>query len=96
MTVIFTGPARKQVRDINAHSHKTYGPMTAQIYVQGMQNTLSHLDKNPGTGRKRDELGPNILSFPRGSHMIFYRLVPGGIEVLAVIHQRDDVGKYFS
>lgn len=96
MTVIFTGPARKQVRDINAHSHTTYGSMTAQIYVQGMQNTLSNLDKNPGTGRKRDELGPNIVSFTRGSHMIFYRVVPGGVEVLAVIHQRDDVGKCFS
>lgn len=96
MTVIFTGPARKQVRDIIAHSHKTYGPMTAQIYVQSMQNILSHLDKNPGTGRKRDELGPDIVSFPSGSHMICYRVIPVGIEVLAVIHQRDDVGKYFS
>lgn len=95
MTIIFTGPARKQVRAINAYSQINYGPTTAQIYVEGLQHTLTQLENNPGIGRNRDELGPDIMSFPAGGHIIFYRVITQGIEVLAVIHQRDDLGKFF-
>lgn len=38
-----------------------------------------------GVGRKRDELAPNLRSFPVGKHMIVYRPSENGIEVIRLL-----------
>lgn len=42
--------------------------------------------ENPGIGRKRDELRPNIRSLNEGSYLIFYRQIENGIEILRILH----------
>jgi len=54
------------------------------------------LAKSPGLGRSRDQdLGRGIRSFPVGRYAIFYRVVPGGIEVLRVLHGARDLPNLF-
>lgn len=46
-------------------------------------------------GRKRDELVPNLRSFPVGNYLIFYRPINQGIEVLRVLHGARDIPSIF-
>jgi toxin ParE1/3/4 len=49
------------------------------------------LVQNPLAGRLRPDLGQNVRSFPVERYIIFYTPVSHGIEVLRVIHGRQDI-----
>jgi toxin ParE1/3/4 len=49
------------------------------------------LADSPMIGRTRDELAPSLRSFPIGKHIIFYRPVSGGIEIIRVLHGAQDI-----
>ena len=42
-------------------------------------------------GRPRPEFAPNLRSIPEGSHVIFYRPIDDGIELIRVIHRARDL-----
>jgi toxin ParE1/3/4 len=42
--------------------------------------------QNPGMGRARDNLAAGLRSFPVGRYLIFYQVVPDGIELVRVLH----------
>ncbi len=46
-------------------------------------------------GKPRDELFPNIRSFPVDNYLIFYRPLDKGIEILRVISGYRDLEKLF-
>ena len=50
----------------------------------------------PTMGVSRDRLLEGLRSFPVKPYIIFYILVPDGIEILRIIHQSRDIEDYFS
>jgi len=50
---------------------------------------------SPPAGRLREDLAPSLRSFAVGKYLVFYRLVPGGIEVLRVLHGVRDLPSLF-
>ena len=49
----------------------------------------------PQIGRRRDELYPGLRSVPLEDYLIFYRLVPEGIEVMRVVGGYRDLEALF-
>jgi len=49
------------------------------------------LVENPLAGRVRLDLGANPRSFPVGNYVIFYVPIPDGVEVVRVMHGRQDI-----
>jgi toxin ParE1/3/4 len=47
-------------------------------------------------GRGRDDIRPGLRSFPKNSHMIFYRIRSGKVWIVRVIAMQRDVMKIFS
>ena len=43
------------------------------------------LADHPQSGRARTELGEGLRSFPVGRVVIFYRAIPGGVEITRVL-----------
>jgi toxin ParE1/3/4 len=48
--------------------------------------------ENPLAGRERRELRAGLRSFPVGNFVIFYVPLPDGIEIIRVMHGRQDIG----
>ncbi|MDF5714977.1 MAG: type II toxin-antitoxin system RelE/ParE family toxin [Rhizonema sp. NSF051] len=67
----------------------------ADWFLQKIESKLKMLVETPGMGRKRDELVPNLRSFPVGNYLIFYRPVNQGIEVIRVLHGARDIPSIF-
>jgi plasmid stabilization system protein ParE len=44
------------------------------------------LAQTPGIGRSRQDLRPDLFSFPVGKHVLFYRPQAGGIVLVRVVH----------
>ena len=73
-----------------------FGITKAQQYSQTIEETFRRLVNFPNVGKPRDELFLGALSFPVGSHIVFYRNTPDEIEVARVLHKRMDYGQYFN
>jgi toxin ParE1/3/4 len=50
----------------------------------------------PTMGVSRDRLLEGLRSFPVKPYIIFYILIPDGIEILRIIHQSRDIEDYCS
>jgi toxin ParE1/3/4 len=51
---------------------------------------------HPNLGRSRDELEEGIRSFPVGKYVIFYRVIPAGVEIVRVLHGSRDLNAIFN
>jgi toxin ParE1/3/4 len=92
---VITEPAEEDLREIAFY-----------IADDNIDAALSMLDRfterfemlasMPQTGRTRDELEPNLRSFPEGSYVVFYREIGQGIEIIRVLHGSRDVDRIFN
>jgi toxin ParE1/3/4 len=51
-----------------------------------------NLAATPGMGRSREDLRPDLFSFP--GHVLFYRPQPGGIVLVRILHGARDQPSY--
>ncbi|MEI7824063.1 MAG: type II toxin-antitoxin system RelE/ParE family toxin [Chlorobiaceae bacterium] len=51
---------------------------------------------SPHIGRSRTELLAGLSSFPFGRYIIFYLIIPDGIEVVRVLHGTRDIDPQFN
>lgn len=69
---------------------------TATQFIDRLHGTMGMLAETSGIGRPRDDLAPNIRTFPLGNYLIIYREVSGGIEVARVLSARQDYRRIFT
>jgi toxin ParE1/3/4 len=67
----------------------------ADAFVDRIDQTPRTLAGQPRIGRARDELADHLRSFPIGRYLIFYFPLPGGVEVVRVLHAARDAVAIF-
>lgn len=68
----------------------------ADAFIDVITQKFQVLAQQPSIGRRRDELADGLRSFPVGRYVIFYLTVPGGIQIVRVLHGARDVETTFS
>jgi toxin ParE1/3/4 len=68
----------------------------ADRLLDSIEKRLVMLAKHPHSGRRCDELGPNLHRFPVGSCVIFYRIQPKHIEIVRILHGARDIEAIFN
>jgi toxin ParE1/3/4 len=68
---------------------------SADTFVDKLYEKLQVLGRQPGLGRRREELAPGMQSFPFGRYVIFYHMIANSIEVVRVLHGARDVQSIF-
>jgi len=68
---------------------------SADAFIDKLYETIQTLGRQPGLGRRREELAPGIQSFPYGRYILFYRVVPSAIEIVRVLHSARDIENIF-
>lgn len=63
----------------------------AEKQIERIGEILEMLVENPLAGRERRELRADLRSFPVGNYVIFYIPLHDGIEVIRVMHGRQDI-----
>jgi toxin ParE1/3/4 len=71
------------------------GIETADRFIDTIMERFPLLATYPGLGREREELAPNLLSFPMGEYLIFYRRAGDGIDIVRVLHGSRDLPRLF-
>jgi toxin ParE1/3/4 len=68
----------------------------ADAFVDLIDQKLQALASHPDMGRSRDELEEGLRSFPVGRYVIFYRVIPEGVEIARVLHGSRDIDTVFN
>ena len=92
--VQYTTLAQEDILDI-AYYVAQDNEEAAQRLIGKILRACDRIGVSPKAGRLRAELAPNLRSFPVEKYLVFYRLVPGGIEVLRVLHGARDLPSLF-
>nr|WP_262888428.1 type II toxin-antitoxin system RelE/ParE family toxin [Chryseobacterium cheonjiense] len=50
---------------------------------------------NPTSGKTRNEIKQGLYSFPKGNHIIFYRLSDTHIIIVRILHGSRDIPNFF-
>jgi toxin ParE1/3/4 len=86
MPVIIKPPLARsdlsEIWDYIADDNETRADAFVDIIDQKFQALASY----PNMGRSRDELEEGLRSFPVGRHVIFYRVIAEGVEIIRVLH----------
>ena len=88
-----TESARADLREIRAYIAQD-DPAAARGVVDRLRAQARKLAETPGMGRSRQDLRPDLFSFPAGRHVLFYRPQPGGIVLVRVLHGARDQPSY--
>lgn len=91
MTRFFvTRKAASDLKEIGRYSRETWGKRQSDLYMRQLAARFQWIGDNPNAGRNWPDLHDNILSFPEGEHLVFYRKKADAVEILRVLHKRMD------
>ena len=80
--------ADADIDSIAKYSAETWGHVQADIYLTELQAGFDFLAHNPLMGRACDSIQPGLRRYEVEKHVVFYRIVTGGIRIVRVLHQR--------
>jgi len=78
------------LKDIYQYGVLSRGAAQASDYLNTLKSHFWKLTEQPKVGVEREELLPNMRSFPVENHIVFYRLQSEHIEIVRVLHARQD------
>jgi len=82
--------ARRDLDEIWDYSRGHWGARRAVAYLRDLQVAIDLIVKRPGIGEALDAPDAAFRKRPVGSHVIFYRLEAGLVEIVRVLHQNMD------
>jgi len=82
--------AKHDLKHIYDYGIGNWGIRQASGYLDNLKEHFWGLTEQPKMGIEREELLPSMRSFPVDSHIVFYRLQQSQIEVVRVLHGRQD------
>ena len=91
----FSTAADHDLEEIFDHTLEEFGLDQAIKYVSEFDPVFEQLVKNPEMGRNRNEIKPDLRSFPKESHIVFYRIIRDHIRIVRILHGSRDIPKFF-
>jgi toxin ParE1/3/4 len=85
-----TRRARQDIADIGRYTQRRWGAKQRDRYLELFLAAFKKLANQSSLGRECDEIKHGLLSHLCESHVIYFRRVARGIEVLRILHQRMD------
>jgi len=82
--------AREDLKNIYQYGRRQWGKARSDGYMAILQEQLWSLTEQPFMGIERPELLPDVRSLAIQSHTVFYRVVAKRIEIIRVLHGRQD------
>ena len=68
----------------------------ADAFIDLIDQKFQLLAQQSGLGRRREELAEGLRSFPVGRYVISYLLIPGGAQIVRVLHGARDIEAAFT
>ena len=80
--------AQTDIDLITAYTTETWGWQQTDRYLSQLEDSFELLADNPRMGRPCDDISTGLRRHEVGKHVIYYRLKPGGVRVVRILHQQ--------
>jgi len=71
-------------------------PAQADDFIDLIDAKFQNLSRQPGLGRRREELVAGLRSFPVGRYVIFYLQVQDCLQIVRILHGARDLDAVFA
>jgi toxin ParE1/3/4 len=88
--LVIAPAAKHDLKEIYLNGLRQWGQVQSDSYLLAIKNQIWLLTEQPLIGIERSELLPQIRSLPIQSHILFYRVTANNIEIIRVLHGRQD------
>lgn len=94
--MLFLSPAAvADLGEVYRYGADNWGAARANLYLSRIKDQIWNLKTHPEIGSERPDLGPLLKSIPVGRHVIFYRYNRASLEVVRILHSRQDPSQQF-
>ena len=94
--LVFAPSAQDDLREIARYVQDAAGTTLAAQVIAHLRDKCELLAQTHGEiGTARDEVLKGIRSFPAKPYMLFFRYTVTAVEIVRVLHERQDVGTKF-
>jgi toxin ParE1/3/4 len=82
--------ARADLTEIFVYTRKTWSERQAVHYLDALDACWRTLAENPGLGRDRADLRPNLMSYPTERHISFFEIDGDTLTIIRILHTSQD------
>jgi len=88
--LVIAPAAKNDLREIYQYGLRQWGQAQSESYLTIIKNQFWLLTQQPLMGAERPELLPDTRSLPIESHTLFYRVTAKRVEIIRILHGRQD------
>lgn len=88
--LVIAPAAKNDLKDIYQYGLRQWGQSQSESYLSTIKKQFWLLTQQPLLGTERPELLPDTRSLPIESHILFYRVTANKVEIIRVLHGRQD------
>lgn len=88
--LVITPAAKADLKEIYQYGLRQWGQAQSDSYLENLKDHFWSLTEQPLMGVERSELLPGTRSLPIESHALFYRVTTDTVEIIRVLHGRQD------
>jgi len=88
--LVLAPAANADLKEIYQYGLRQWGQAQSDSYLENLKNYFWSLTEQPLMGVERPELLPDARSLPIVSHILFYRVTKDTVEIIRVLHGRQD------
>jgi toxin ParE1/3/4 len=86
--------AQGDIDDIWEYTSRRWGIGQAETYTSQIWRHIEAVATTLAIGRDCCEIRAGYYKDPTGSHLLFFRLIDGGIDVVRILHERMDSDRH--
>ena len=90
-----TPRAYEDLKNIARYTLQHWGKEQRDIYLRALDKRFAWLAEHSLVGKHRPDIWDGYYCFPQGSHLVFYLIRDGGIDIIGVPHKAMDIINYF-
>lgn len=90
LNIVIAPAAKTDLREIYQYGLRRWGQAQSDSYLETIKNQFCLLSEQPLIGTGRSELLPGTRSLPIESHTLFNRVTAETVEIIRILHGRQD------
>ena len=87
--------AQGDLDEIWTYTETRWGIEQAEFYTHQIEHDIRTIAAQPNMSRACSDIRAGYWKYPTGSHVLFYRPIIGGIDVVRILHERMDPARHF-
>lgn len=80
--------AQLDMDDVWSYTTLHWGIKQAEFYTRQLWQQMQIIAANPAMGRSCSHIRKDYYSYPVASHVISFRVIEGGIDVVRILHKQ--------